>query len=385
MRGPAKQNIMNDTTIAPATEAHNSNNSNTLPKYTTNIPAPSPVPFIDRLKAGEATLHSLVIGYLFVFGPSERPGYWQTHCRCCPAHTHSEFSTEELLSTKVSTCGCKNAANKDFAEYNQWKQARSRCLTQSNKDYPRYGGIGIAFEPRWDSFAQFFQDLGPKFAPYASLERDSHGTANAPNYALETCYWATPRQQAATRSKPGTRKAASPSSTIDLSAYGNYTAQQEQDKKLENALWCLDQIAKLKADREQLEAQGQFHIVDNAETYKMWNKWHDVYRDSVKSWVRDLDKAHRAKYQERLDREAEQENLKAEEQAAKRREEMVAAMTDEDREAFLAAEDFDCIEKSREEWRQKMTWEDFMIEEQLLRYAESPEETSSEETGEWMP
>lgn len=52
---------------------------------------------------------------------------------------------------------------KNTPEYKSYSHAKSRC-TNSNEDaFPHYGGRGIEF--RFNSFEEFFSELGPKPEP----------------------------------------------------------------------------------------------------------------------------------------------------------------------------------------------------------------------------
>jgi hypothetical protein len=79
-------------------------------------------------------------------------------------------------------------------EYRAWAAARNRCNCKSNAAYDDYGGRGITFTGRWDSFAQFLKDMGPRPAG-TTLERQD----NSKGYAATNCYWATKKAQARNR------------------------------------------------------------------------------------------------------------------------------------------------------------------------------------------
>src|SRR3990167_9258097 len=82
-------------------------------------------------------------------------------------------------------------SRKDHQLHSTWLRMRERCRNPKHNRYHRYGGRGIGICKRWEKFANFVADMGPKPSSDHSLERIN----NDSDYKPSNCRWATRLEQ----------------------------------------------------------------------------------------------------------------------------------------------------------------------------------------------
>lgn len=117
-------------------------------------------------------------------------------CRCdCGIITF--ISAANLTSGNSTACGCtrleKSQTHKmsKTIEYRVWIDMHARCGNPKHKRFADWGGRGIKVSDRWNSFENFFADMGRRPSAKHSIDR----RLNNGNYELENCRWATRSQQ----------------------------------------------------------------------------------------------------------------------------------------------------------------------------------------------
>ena len=121
---------------------------------------------------------------------------WFCKCDC----GNSLFIFDRTLKKgNTISCGCTKPNRKkhiskhgltNSTTYQSWKNMKSRCNNHKLKEYVNYGGRGITYDPRWESFENFYEDMEDR-PESTTLDRiDVNG-----NYCKENCRWADSHTQ----------------------------------------------------------------------------------------------------------------------------------------------------------------------------------------------
>lgn len=84
----------------------------------------------------------------------------------------------------------KNRRGSHARAYISWFNMKQRCTNINNAHYKEYGGRGITYDPRWDSFENFLEDMGDRPIGFSLERKDNDG-----HYCKDNCKWATALEQ----------------------------------------------------------------------------------------------------------------------------------------------------------------------------------------------
>jgi hypothetical protein len=173
---------------------------------------------------------------------------WLCSCEC---GKELSVPSGSLVTGNTTSCGCylKERITKHGGtgkgSYNTWRAMMRRCHNPKDKDYKRYGVMGITVAPEWHNYATFAEDMGePEGAQ--TLDR-INGYAG---YSKSNCRWASPSTQARNIRVPKANKAGV--TGVIKTYYGKWMSSITANKKRYYGP-VRDTIAEAAADRKELE------------------------------------------------------------------------------------------------------------------------------------
>lgn len=102
-------------------------------------------------------------------------------------------NTKRILSERTqgkNNPNWKHGMSKELI-HGVWRGMKRRCEDPNDKAYVYYGARGVHVCPRWQSFKNFWADMGPTYKRGLSIDRIDVNKG----YYPENCRWATAEQQ----------------------------------------------------------------------------------------------------------------------------------------------------------------------------------------------
>jgi hypothetical protein len=202
-------------------------------------------------------------------------------CRCdCEPNKSVIVVGSDLVKGHTKSCGCLHrkkaaAANtthghkcegKVSVEWRAWMHMLGRCRNTNDSSYHNYGGRGITVCDRWNSFENFFADMGQKPSPKHTLERVNNNLGYMPS----NCVWVRRRPQG--NNRRGNRPISAFGVTHNLATWARMVGipTQELWKRLDNGWSPEKALANVRIP------QGTLWIMEAipaAETYSATDSW----------------------------------------------------------------------------------------------------------------
>lgn len=77
-------------------------------------------------------------------------------------------------------------------QYQIWYDMKRRCNESTRNEYKNYGARGITYDPRWENFTNFWDDMKDSYEDSLTLDRINPNS----NYCKENCRWVSRSVQA---------------------------------------------------------------------------------------------------------------------------------------------------------------------------------------------
>ena len=99
---------------------------------------------------------------------------WKCLCDC---GKECVVISGHLKSGNTKSCGCLNKeaisshGKTDTREYQVWADMKTRVSCPTNSAYSYYGGRGITYGPKWETFEGFWEDMSEGYSDELTLDR----------------------------------------------------------------------------------------------------------------------------------------------------------------------------------------------------------------------
>lgn len=173
---------------------------------------------------------------------------WECLCECGKT---AIVPLQALTSGNTGSCGCAEGFHKHGGagkgSYNTWRAMMRRCYNHKDKDFYKYGAVGVTVQESWHDYQTFAEDMGEPEGTQTLHRVDPYGS-----YTKGNCEWATPTRQA--REIRVTMRSKTGHIGVRQERNGKYMAKiSAQGKNFYGK--CRDTLEEALADRKRLEEE----------------------------------------------------------------------------------------------------------------------------------
>lgn len=170
---------------------------------------------------------------------------WKCVCDC---GGETVVVAGDLVTGNTQSCGCVvpnlKHGGSGKGSYNTWRAMMRRCYKPQDKDYKRYGAVGVVVCERWHSYALFAADMGEPVGAQTLDREDPYG-----DYTPGNCRWADLPTQARNVRVPKASKTGVTGVLFHNNRY--YAAITVQKKKFYSK--CVTTLEEASQARKELE------------------------------------------------------------------------------------------------------------------------------------